>query len=480
MKFRTKQKLVLGVVFAALVLSACVFPEKNDPFSRLPEEAVETLKGEIFPFSVSVSTRATHRLEDEGKLMAYVASDIVRLDDFVGRDVEVDGVMRTEKMREIFWIEAIRLLDVEDQEEKIVDARFSTNRFAFIYSGEWEHSTSPAGVVHFIDKNDPARHVFLTFSVEEIEKEDKKSDPNILIASLAGIKKITTDSLDRERQEVVLFSNLYDHKYRFVFTSQFEEFEQKKSFFKLLNTFIEGEENVRKVLEEDKKLLAEKEAEKIEEKVESGSADATPDEEKESILDKLFGEKSGSTKVSGSVTTSPDKTPDEEDDILAIAESDPDSAEASDSAKATPDKTPDKEVAAPQSNVIVHDAPVTITRGGDDYINVIEEHAFPYESTYYQFKMMVPWGYWFRNFGQSETRIARLGFSDEEFTEESGSKFWLEIIGSETPPTEFSEKIEGDQVVIEFSRGQKSFFRISGPVLFRDAMRSIHATVESF
>ncbi len=471
MKFRTKQKLVLGVLFAALVLSACVFPEKNDPFSRLPEEQVETLEGEIFPFSVSVSTRATHRLENEGKLMAYMASDIVRLDDFVGRDVEVDGVMRTEKMREIFWVEAIRLLDVEDQAEQVVDARFSTNRFAFIYSSEWEHSTSPAGVVHFIDKNDPARHVFLTFSVEEIEKEDKKSDPNILIASLAGIKKITTDSLDRERQEVVLFSNLYDHKYRFVFTSQFEEFEQKKSFFKLLNTFIEGEDNVRKVLEEDKKLLAEKEAEKIEkpvEDVESGSAEASssvgtsPDKKKESLIDRLFGEKSDSAKATS------DKKEDTNDDILAIAESD------------AVDTLPEKEVATPPSKVIIHDAPVTITRGGDDYMNIIEEHAFPYESTYYQFKMMVPWGYWFRNFGQSETRIARIGFSDEEFTEESGAKFWLEIIGSETPPTQFTETIEGDQVVLEFSRGQKSFFRISGPVLFRDAMRSVQATVENF
>ena len=104
MKFRMKQKLIFGVLFAALVLSACVFPEKNDPFSRLPEEAVETLEGEIFPFSVSVSTRATHRLENEGKLVAYVASDIARLSDFEGREVEIDGVRRTEKMREILML----------------------------------------------------------------------------------------------------------------------------------------------------------------------------------------------------------------------------------------------------------------------------------------------------------------------------------------------------------------------------------------
>jgi len=446
-----KQKLIFGVLFAALILSACVFPEKNDPFSRLPEESVETLEGEIFPFSVSVSTRATHRLENEGKLVAYVASDIARLSDFEGREVEIDGVRRTEKMREIFWVEAIRLLDLEDSEEQLADNRYSSNRFAFVYPPGWEHSTSPAGVVHFIDKTDTARRVFLTFSVEDIEKEDKKSDPNVLIASLAGVKKITTDSLDRERQEVALFSNLYDHKYNFVFTSQFEEFERKKSFFKLLNTFVEGEDNVREVLESDKKELAEKEAEKIEqeEPIEEEEEEVVEKkEEKKSLVDKLFGEK------------------EEKDDIVEIAEE---------------DETPVVETPVIERKVVVNEQPTTITREGvEDFVNVIEEHAFPYESTYYNFKMMVPWGYWFRNFGQSETRIARIGFSDEEFTEESGSKFWLEIIGSETPPTQFTETIEADQVVLEFSRGQKSYFRISGPLYFRDAMRSIHATVENF
>jgi hypothetical protein len=451
-----KQKLIFGVLFAALVLSACVFPEKNDPFSRLPEEAVETLEGEIFPFSVSVSTRATHRLENEGKLVAYVASDIARLSDFEGREVEIDGVRRTEKMREIFWVEAIRLLDLEDSEEQLADNRYTSNQFAFVYPPGWEHSTSPAGVVHFIDKTDTARRVFLTFSVEDIEKEDKKSDPNVLIASLAGVKKITTDSLDRERQEVALFSNLYDHKYNFVFTSQFEEFERKKSFFKLLNTFIEGEENVREILEEDKKELAEKEAQKIvvEDVVEEEEAEEEVVEEKKSLVDKLFGEK------------------EEKDDIVEIAE---------EVEPVVVDKTPVVVTPVTEKKRVVNDQPTTITREGvSDFVNVIEEHAFPYESTYYNFKMMVPWGYWFRNFGQSETRIARIGFSDKEFTEESGSKFWLEIIGSETPPTEFTETIEDDQVVLEFSRGQKSYFRISGPVLFRDAMRSIHATVENF
>ncbi len=461
MIFRTKQKLIFGILFAALVLSACVFPEKNDPFSRLPEEKTETLRGEIFPFSVSISTRATHRLEKDEKLVAYIASDIVRLDDFLGREVEVDGVMRTEKMREIFWVEAIRLLDLEDQEEQVADQRFSTNRFSFVYAGTWEHSTSPAGVVHFVDKDDVARRVFLTFSVEDIEKEDKKSDPNVLIASLAGIKKITTDSLDRERQEVVLFSNLYSLKYRFIFTSQFEEFERKKSFFKLLNTFIEGEENVRKALEEDKKILAEQEAKKIvkEEVVEE------PVVEKESFIERIFGEKeSDETSV----------LPDEEKDAIEVV-----AQQEAIKEQIAPNTVPEKELVTPVKTPVTT-SEIPVVESGSDFVNLIESHAFAYESSYYKFKMFVPWGFWFRNFGQTETRIARIGFSDEEFTEESGAKFWLEIIGSETPPTQLVETIKDGQVVLEFSRDGKSFFRISGPAGYRDAMRSIQATVENF
>ena len=102
MKFPIRKKIFFGLFLASIIISACVSPEQEDPFERLPEEPVETLAGEIFPFSVSISTRATHRLENDGKLVAYLASKIVRLEDFEGRKVEVDGVWRTEKCEKFF------------------------------------------------------------------------------------------------------------------------------------------------------------------------------------------------------------------------------------------------------------------------------------------------------------------------------------------------------------------------------------------
>ena len=76
---------ILAFLCVSVLLSACVWPEKNDPFERLPEEELETIEGTIYPFSVSVSTRATHRLEKDNHLVAFLASNIIRLEDFEGR-----------------------------------------------------------------------------------------------------------------------------------------------------------------------------------------------------------------------------------------------------------------------------------------------------------------------------------------------------------------------------------------------------------
>ncbi|MCF7830443.1 hypothetical protein K9M41_00385 [Candidatus Gracilibacteria bacterium] len=412
MKIKNPKKIFWAVMITAIVISACAFPEKEDPFSRLPEERTETLVGEVFPFSVSVSTRATHRLENNEKLVAYLASKIVNLEDFEGRRVEIDGIRRTEKMREIFWVEEIRLKDLEEKgDEDLKDKRYLNEEYTFVYPGNWEYSTSPSGEVHFTEKEDEARRVFLIFSVTSSERKDSKVDPNVLIANMTGIKKVTTDQTDRERQEITLFSNVYNHKYSFIFTSQFEEFEKKKAFFKLLNTFIEGSENVSKAQEKYLKKLAEDEASKIEKEV--------VEEPKESFLEKIFKDK---------------------------------------------EEEPVEEVVLPTG----------------DFKNLIDANAFPYESAYYGFRMRVPFGHWFRNFGQSENAIARIGFSDEDFSTQDQAKFMLEILGDETPPKEFSEKVEEGKLIIVYPRSDKSFFRFTGPTKFRDSMRSTGSTIEKF
>lgn len=451
---RFSKKIVFGFFCTGVLLSACVLPEKEDPFERLSEEKVETISGKIFPFSVSVSTRATHRLEESGKLQAYLASKVVRLEDFEGRIVEVDGVFRTEKMRPIFWVEKIRLKDIEAKKAKeVLDLVFETKKFRFVYPKEWEYTTAPNGTAYFLDKTDQARRVFLTFSVEELNEKDKKDDPNILIANLAGTKEVAEDDLKREREKIVLFSNIYDKKYTFIFTHAFEEFEKKKAFFKLLNSLVEGEENIQKLKDEALKKLAEEEKAKLEAE-EKAAADLALVKEAErksqalleksketdsSLLSKIFGEKD--TK---------------KEEVVAV------------------------DVFETEALSDVENEKVTEIIKNTSFENLINEKAFVYESAYYKFSMKVPYGFWFRNFGAGEDIIAQIGFSNQAFTTPAESKFWLQILGTQTKVEKIIEKKEGEKIILEVPRTDKSFFELSGPVEFRDALWSIAETIESF
>ena len=227
---------VFAFILVSVLLTAC-FGEQEDPFTRLPEEPTETIEGRVFPFSVSVSTQATHRLEKDGKLEAYLASKIVHLEDFEGREVSVEGVRRNAKMREVFWVESIKVKDVKRGVEGPKDLFFQTRTFGFTHPEGWEYTTAPDGTAHFIDREDASRRVFLTFSVQDLEKEDKSKDPNVLIANMVGIQE-TSEDLGQNRRTITLISNLYDRKYVFLFTTRFEDFEKKTAFFKLLNSYV--------------------------------------------------------------------------------------------------------------------------------------------------------------------------------------------------------------------------------------------------
>ncbi|MBT6831839.1 hypothetical protein HN954_03575 [bacterium] len=435
------KKFIWAFFAVAVVLTACVVPEKDDPFERLPEEKLETLSGEIFPFDISVSTRATHRLEKDEKLVALLASDIVRLEDFEGRDVELDGVFRTEKMREIFWVYVVRAQDVPVQNSEKTEERFETKNFTFVFSVGWESSTAPNGTVHFVEKSDEARRVFLTFEVGEVSKLDKKSDPNVLIANLAGIKKTSSDELGRERQTISLFSNLSDRKYTFEFTSSFEEFEKKKEFFKLLNSFVEGSANVRHEKDKDLRAQAAAEAEKLsetpiknEEIIPNPESLPEPEiEEKEGLFSKFFGKNDESESV----------------DFEKVEE-------------------------VFQSELFAEEP--------KNFTNLVNEKAFDYSSEYFGFSMKSPWGFWFNNFGATDTKLTRIGFANHKIETESDVDFWLEIVGDDRATSKFLEKrtgAENEIVVIKWPRTATSFFNLTGPIEFRDAMLSIQGTVKS-
>lgn len=442
---RINKKVVLGFFAGGVLLTACMVPEQEDPFTRLPEEQTQTLQGEVFPFSVSIPTRTTHRLEKDGKLVAFLASDIVRLDDFEEREVEVRGVFRNEKMRQIFWVEGIKLLDSDTQnpEEEKTHERFVTKTFTFLYPNMWEYSTAPNGTAYFLDKNDENRLVFLTFVVEDVRAQDVPEDPNVLIANMAGQKEILTDESGKRRERITLTSNLYNKKYTFTFTPSDENPDREKEFRRLMSSFVEGAENVDAAVKEDLRKAAEREA-------------AQARKEAEAARMKELERQAEEDATNAGVDTppnAPDETPTptdepEEPEIPAENEPEPDSPE-----------------------------PTPVPEDGS-YTNLIDENAFGYESSAWNFSIRVPYGFWFRNYGAMENALIRIGFSNEAFESARDVKFWMDIVETKNPVQTLQEDTLEGGIVIDVPRDEETQFRLYGPAQFRDAMRSIADSIE--
>ncbi len=426
--------VLLGCLF---VFTAC---NPGDPFAPLPQEPRETLVGEILPFDLSVVTRATHRLERDEKLVVLLASDIVPLEEFEGQEVSVTGVRKAEEMRELFIVDEVHLLSEELIHDLAAElpARFVAKNFSFVFPATWQYSTSPDGTMHFTEKTDKQGRVFLQFSVTPMESRDKRLTPTASIGPFKGTKNIMADQLGIEQQKIVLWSNNTDNKYTFSFTTNYEEFEKKNAFFRLLNSFIEGEENVRAAVEEDRRLQAEREAEKVRlltkkeeplvEEAEDEVLEDTGEEEGEGFFSRLFG---GSEDV------------DTEEALQRAAES-------------------------------AADTPLN-----KNYTNLIDEKAFPYSSSYLNFSMRAPWGYWFKNVGPTDPLLLQFGFAKHEIKGMADSDFFLEIVPSERPVTIPRERMDGDMLIIEWPRDESSYFRFRGPESARDAMMSIQATVKN-
>jgi hypothetical protein len=445
--------LVLG-----LFLTACVLPEENDPFERLPEEKTETLSGELFPFSVSIATRATHRLEKDGKLQGYLASDIVRLEAFEGREVEVEGVFRAERMRPIFWVEKISVQNLGEDMEGETYKRFKTKHFSFLYPIDWEYTLAPNGTAYFLDKKDPARRVFFTFSVlvkSEIERDPQ--DIDALISGFPAVRERAPIAGGKTQDTVELFSNTTDKVYKLIFTG-----EEAHAFEDLIESFIEGEENIEKTIQEELKAKAEIEAEKIrQEKVEEAilaREEEKEKEEKKGFFENLFGSRDPEEKHSGEQESLEQQPP------LGAQEIQPsDSEEASKPAEPFDVQSIDKasQIGAPHNNVI-------------------DERAFVYQNQHLGFVLKSPYGYWFRNFGRGGDAITEIGFSDESFTQKNQVKIWLRILGDDAPLESMAERLstDGARLIIEKKRSDSSIYRIEGSPYFRDMMWSVIESIE--
>lgn len=444
MRFKNymKKSIFLALGCVVLALTACVLPEKEDPFERLPEENLETIEGKLFPFSVSVSTRATHRLEREGKLVGYLASDLVQLAEFEGQDVLLEGVWRNEKMRQIFWVEGIKVGSLmADEEDENAPQRFTTKKFTMLVPSTWEYSLAPNGVAYFLNKEDPARRVFLTFAVEDYSPEAERIETNIAMNGFNGIKEFATDENGKEREIITLFSNLGNKQYVYTATYHFDDFETKKAVFDVLQSFVEGEEQVQAVVIEEQKAKAAAEAERLalSEATEKANEDA-----KAAVAEEDTAVEKAKELISGLLTS----------DEKAVEV---------------------EEVIEPEEVTPVVEESVVVT--STDYINLIDARAYSYESSL-GFSLKVPYTFWFRNFGAIQGTLASIGVADNEVNSAGDVKVWLRILTKDRPAEGTTELITGNGITLIKKRDGSSVFELSGPAQYRDALWSIADSIQ--
>ncbi len=443
-----KKSIFAALGLAMLVLTACVLPEKEDPFERLPEETLETIEGTLFPFSVSVSTRATHRLEREGKLVGYLASDLVQLAEFEGQEVLLDGVWRNEKMRQIFWVEAIKVAALLDEaEEEETTQRFTTKKFTMLVPSNWEYSLAPNGVAYFLNKEDPARRVFLTFGVEDYTPEADDVVPNIDMNGFRGMKEANTDANGKEREVITLFSNLGPKKYVFTTTYFFDDFETKKQVFDLLLSFVEGEERVQEVVIEEQKAKAAAEAERLALAEAEKAANQVPETEEGADEDSAV-----------------DKA---KDLISGLLSSDESVEEPTKETVIEAQKTVAEETAEPNASV----------EPNSDFTNLIDERAYSYESNL-GFSLKVPFGNWYRNFGAFDGAKAAIGVAKNPVNTSNDVQMWVKLLAKDRPAEGTTELITASGVTLIQKRDANSVFELTGPLSERDTLWSIANTIQ--
>ncbi|PID70266.1 hypothetical protein CSB37_02675 [bacterium DOLZORAL124_38_8] len=426
-----------------------------------------TISGVLFPFDVSVATKATHRLEKDNKLVALVASDVVNLEIFEGRNVDLTGFSKSEGKRNVFWVHSIDLKEDLDHlvadEELFTDTYVQGKGYTFLYPKTWEMFMAPDGALYFSQKGDVNRRAFFVFNVKDVEESDAEKERNVLISGLKGVKKITSES-KREHQLIELFSADGAKKYVFQFNSLFEEFEKKQAFFALLNSFVTGDEAVQKAIVERKKQIADQkekllkkkndlleirsqlEALKAAEAQNENGVTSQKDEEGTSVFDNLI-----------EFTKTAETENENKKEVI----------EAEENQMPQVETKPTEETPKVKSDL-------------NDFNNLINAKAYRYGSSFLKLSLQIPYGFWFQNFGNVNNTIATIGVQKSPIDGLAGTDFQIELIKKEGGVSAVTETEKDGKIVIEMPRPgfKNSFIRISGSPEFRDAMHSVRSTIQ--
>ena len=512
MKFR----LLLASFVALLVFFTwfVIDNNKKDSSSQVFTERLETIQGKIFPFDIAIS-KATHRAEKDDKLVAYLFSDVLDLDKLIGIDLEMDGFFKLEDKQQIFWVKTARPISNQDEATDSKTKRLSTKLFTFLYSKDWSYTISPYGIYYFSkESNDSSlpNVVFLTLSSELTTKEDENIKPNILVAGLTGTKKISQEKLSRKQEVWTLFSSLYERKYIFTFTYNANESDRIKNFLNLINSFVEGEEEVQKIISKEKEaeeLIKQQQAD-IAEKLKNITKEITEktnygkNNESDSFFSNIFNKEE---ELSSSKVELP--SPEVENSIKTCSEEyNPVCAEITENGqsihktfdnkcqsngaliinqgvcrdsgqmkinnmKIIGDEEPiEEEEVAKEENMKV----LTSNKAPTTFKNLQNDKSFLYTSGYYNFKMRIPFGFWFVNRGARDNKILKIDFSDEDISAKKSGKFNLFIANGGIEKE--TEKVENDIIAINFPRNSTTHFSFVGNIKYYNAMKSIAMSIE--
>jgi hypothetical protein len=459
---KLKIKSLLVCLFGGILITACDFDfgEKvEDPFENIENQKIEILSGELFPFSASIQTTATHRLEKNGKLQAYLVSRVFNLTDFEGRKIEVEGFFKEEKMRPVFWVQSLKLLDAKVEIEEKTETRFATKKFTFLYPVTWNYTTAPNGTVYFTKKDDISRRVFLTFSIDDLLEDDKKLDFNVLIANLNGIKKLETLKNSQEKETLTLFSDTSNKKYTFIFTNSFDDFETKKAYFKLLQSFKEGELIVKQELEKERAIEAQKELEVLQkeqaiesltkkaEEAEKKAAELKKEKKSESIFSRFLNKNREEDVIDNEITN---------DSLITGDLTDINKHRDFKNSKDDYDEI-DEVIVKTSQNLENLSRDLNVGK----FKNLINDKAYTYTSKAQGFTVKIPYGLWFVNYGKN----VGLGMARHEVNDRSDATIWLLQVDKNF---ELKEVLEDDKLVI-----YKDKFKISGLPSDRNVMYSV-------
>lgn len=439
--FLTWPVLALFLTFG-LVVGCDWKPETvpENPFVNVQPNEIETLTGKLFPFSASIATSATHRMEKNGRLVGYIASPVVDLRVFEGDEVEVEGIWRSEGRQEIFWVESIILAETNlESVTSSAPVRFLGDNFTFTYPYNWEVNQDINGRVNVYKMDGAVRELMMTITPSDFSTEAERLEANMDLNGLAAHREISVDERGRDLETMTVYS--FDGLKQYVFESSyaFDDNEKRQEIAGVLNTFVEGRENVQAVIEKDRLEAAQKMAERAaERKAETekrlrAKAEELKVEDK-SFLEGLFDkEDSDPTLVTESV---------EESDLT--------------------------------SPVVAEDLTFNAL---DSFTNTIDDRGHIYNNPIYGAKIFVPYTFWYRSFGPGEDSILEFGTGRSEITSQSDSEILLSIKSNDIDQGKDSEVQVGDMLTVTHVDGDRLYIA-TGPISMRDDLWSIVTGIE--